>query len=234
MLWTCSVSTSSHTHGERWIAHRKSTVNDNGSQWWRSKCLQVLGAGVAALETQLQIKLARAQEAGQERSASIQSPTAIRQERAGGMVETKEINQPITLNGVADQDFGEWTHKVCTFMVARFGDQVLGALIWTSRQREIVVQGCGPSTEKPPQTLDRRLWRRCRWGGPIDVIDDSLENSTPTLCLFSIEAANRIVRIASEDSFDSWRRLHCENDPTSSMRRVAILQQVHLGFTLEN
>ena len=44
------------------------------------------------------------------------------------MVDTKGISQPFMLKGTADQDFGEWTHKVRTVMLGRFGDQILGAL----------------------------------------------------------------------------------------------------------
>ena len=44
---------------------------------------------------------------------------------------------------------------------------------------------------------------------------------------FTSDAANRIVRNSGEgNGLEAWRRLHSEYDPTSSMRRVAILQQV--------
>jgi len=109
------------------------------------KQIQVLGARVAALETQLQIESARGQKAEQERSALIQSLAAIRQDRGGAMADTKGMGQPFVLKGGADQDFGEWRHKVRTFMLARFGGQILDALTWASRQRKIVVKGCGPS-----------------------------------------------------------------------------------------
>ena len=118
--------------------------------------IQVL-ASIAALETQLQIESARAQKAEQERSALIQSLAAIRQDRGGAL-----IGQLFVWKGGADQDFGEWTHKVRTFMLERFGDHILGARTWASRQRKIVVKGCGPSQRKPPDILDRCLWRRCR------------------------------------------------------------------------
>ena len=58
------------------------------------------------------------------------------------MVDTKGIGQPFTLKGTSDQDFGEWTHKVRTFMLARFGDDFLTALTWAARQRRIVVKTC--------------------------------------------------------------------------------------------
>ena len=103
--------------------------------------LQVLGARIAALERQLQIESARAQTAEQERSALIQTLVTTRQERAGGMVETEGISQPFALKGGADQDFGEWTHKVRTFMLARFGNQIT-ALTWAARQRKIAVKTC--------------------------------------------------------------------------------------------
>ena len=58
------------------------------------------------------------------------------------MVGTKRIIQTFTLKGGAEQDFGEWTHKVRTFMLARFGDQILTALTWATQQRKIVVKNC--------------------------------------------------------------------------------------------
>ena len=94
--------------------------------------IQVLGARVAALEAQLQIESARAQKAEQESSALIQSLAAIRQDRGGAMADTKGIGQPFVLKGGADQDFGEWTHQVRTFMLASFGYQILGALTWAT------------------------------------------------------------------------------------------------------
>ena len=50
---------------------------------------QMLTARVTTLETQLQFESARAQTAEQERSALIQTLVTTRQERAGGMVDTK-------------------------------------------------------------------------------------------------------------------------------------------------
>ena len=55
----------------------------------------------------------------------------------------------------------------------------------------------------------------------------SLESSTQYLVSFTTDAANRIARNAGEgNGLEAWRRLRSEYDPTSSMRRVAILQQV--------
>ena len=82
------------------------------------------GARIVALETQLQIESARAQKAEQGRSALIQTLGAMRTDCGGAMVDTKAIGQPDLLKRTADQDFGEWTHKVPTFVLARFGDSV--------------------------------------------------------------------------------------------------------------
>ena len=77
---------------------------------------------MAALERQLQFESARAQKAEQERSTLIQNMGAMRTDRGGAMVDTKGIGQPFMLKGTANQDFGERTHKVRTFMLGRFGD----------------------------------------------------------------------------------------------------------------
>ena len=125
--------------------------------------LQVLTARIAALETALEIQLrfeaARAQTAEQERSTLIQSMGALRTNRGDAMVDTKAIGQPFMLKGTSDQDFGEWTHKVRTFMLARFGDEILTALTWAARQRKIVVKTCVASQRNRHDTLDHCLWR---------------------------------------------------------------------------
>ena len=140
------------------------------------------------------------------------------------MVETKGISQLFTLKGGAEQGFGEWTYKVRTFMLARFGDQILGALTWASRQRKIFVKGCGPSQR------DRfKPWIDVFGEGADkeDQIDDFVGKLHAYLVSFTPDAANRIVRDAGEGTgLEAWTRLHSEYDPKSSMRRVAILQQV--------
>ena len=104
--------------------------------------LQVLTARIAALETQLQFESAQAQTAEQERSTLIQSMGAMRTNRGDTMVGTKGIGQPLVLKGTADQNFDERTHKVRTFTLGRFGDEILTAPTWASRQRKIVVKTC--------------------------------------------------------------------------------------------
>ena len=61
----------------------------------------------------------------------------------------------------------------------------------------------------------------------IDEIDDFFVKFYAYLVSFTTHAANRIVRNSGDgNGLEAWRRLHSEYDPTSSMRRVAILQQV--------
>ena len=88
------------------------------------------------------------------------------------MVDTKGIGQPVKWKGIGDQIFVEWTHILRTFMLGRFGEHILGALAWASRQRKIVVQGCGLLQRKPQDTLDWCFWSRCQ--DQIDEIDDSV------------------------------------------------------------
>ena len=145
--------------------------------------LQVLTGRIATLETQLQFESARAQTGERERSALIESLGAMRTDRGDAMVDTKGIGQSFMLKGTADQDFGEWTHKVRTFMLARFGDEILAALTWAARQRKVVVKTCVASQRetalylgslslenKPPKTRSTTLMTL-------------LDNTMLTLCL---------------------------------------------------
>ena len=185
--------------------------------------LQVLGDRIAALETQMQFESARAQQAEQERSALIRTLGAMRTNRGDAMVDTKEIGQSYTLKGGADD---EWTHKVRTFMLARSGDEILTALIWAARQQRIVVKTCVASQRY------RSVPRITVFGeqsaeDEIHHIDDFVGKFYAYLVSFTSDAAERIVRNSGEgNGLEAWRRLHSEYDPTSSMRRVAILQQV--------
>ena len=188
--------------------------------------LQVLTARTAAIETQLQFETARAHQAEQERSRLIENMGSMRMDRGSAMVDTKGIGQPFTLKGTSEQDFGEWTHKVRTFMLARFGDDILTALTWAARQQRIVVRTCVASQRN----------RMISWitvfgdqagEDEIENIDDFVGKLYAYLVSFTTDAPDRIVRNSGEgNGLEAWRRLHSECDPMSSMRRVAILQQV--------
>ena len=84
------------------------------------------------------------------------------------MVDTKGVRQLFTLKGGADDDFGEWTHKVRTFMLARFGDEILAALTWAAEEPHDILEHCF-----------RRSSRRRR---DRETSMTLLENFTPTLC----------------------------------------------------
>ena len=88
---------------------------------------QVLTARMAAMETQLQFQTARVHQAEQERSRLIENRGSTGVDRGSAMVDTKEIGQLCNLKGTSEQDFGEWTHKVRTFILV---------LIWASRQQK--------------------------------------------------------------------------------------------------
>ena len=142
------------------------------------------------------------------------------------MVDTKGIGQPFTLKGGAGHDFGEWTHKVRIFMLATFGDEILTALTWAARQQKIVVKTCvAPQRNRFVPWIT--VFGEQAAEDEIENIDDSVGKFYAYLVSFTTDAANRIVRNSGEgNGLEAWRRLHSEYDPTSSMRRVAILQQV--------
>ena len=179
--------------------------------------LQVLGARIASLETKLQFESARAQHAEQERSTLIQSLGALRTNRGDAVVDAKDIGQPFTLKGGPDDDFGEWTHKVRTFMLAKFGDEILTALTWAARQQRIVVRTCVASQRNrflPWITVFGEQAAE----DEIDNIDDFVGKFYAHLVSFTSDAANRIVRNSGEgNGLEAWRRQHSEYDPTSSM-----------------
>ena len=151
----------------------------------------------------------------------------MRTDRGGAMVDTKGIGQPFMLKGTAEQDFGEWTHKVRTFMLARFGDQILTVLTWAARQRKIVVKTCAASQRDRFVACITVFGEQADEDEQIDNIDDFVGKFSAYFVSFTTDAPNRIVRNSEEENgLEAWRRLHGEYDSTSSMRRVAILQQV--------
>ena len=172
------------------------------------------------------IRVSPSSDSRTKRSALIQSLGAMRTNRGDAMADTKTIGQPFMWKGSADPDFGEWSHKVRAFMLASFGDDILSALIWAAQQRKIVVKTCVASQKKPLCNLDHCYWRtsrrrrdrehrRFRW---------------KALCLLGVFYNRRSKQDRSElrrrNGLEAWRRLNSEYGPTSSMKRVVILQQV--------
>ena len=126
------------------------------------------------------------------------------------------------LTGTAEQDFGEWTHKVRALMLARFQDQIRGALTWASRQRRIVVKACGSSQRDRLIPWVNVFGEQADEDDQIDGIDDFVGKLYAYLVSFTTDAPNRIVQNAGEgNGLEAWRRLRGEYDTTSSMRRVA-------------
>ena len=112
-------------------------------------------------------------------------------------------------------------------MLARLGDQILRALTWAARQRRIVTKACGPSQRGSFVPWIDVLGEGADEEDQIDGIDDFVGKLHAYLVSFTTDAPNQIVRNAGAgNGLEAWRRLHSEYDITSSMRRVAILQQV--------
>ncbi len=61
---------------------------------------------------------------------------------------------------------------------------------------------------------------------PVDGAKKMSEEIESYLSAFTSGNANKLVRNCNGDGFEAWRRLAAEYDPTSAMRRVAILRQV--------
>ena len=185
--------------------------------------LQLQGQRIAALETQLQIKHTRAQTAELERSALIQTLATIRQDRG-----RHERGSPIlTLKGGAEQDYSEWTHKVRTFMLERFCESILEAMTWAAGQRRISVTSCLQAQRDRLVPWNDIFGDQAVETDRVAGINDFVGKLHAYLVSFTTEAADWIARNAGEgNGLEAWRRPHGEYDPTSSMRRVTVFQQV--------
>ena len=166
--------------------------------------------------TQLQLESARAQTAEQERRGLILTLGAMRTNPGDAMIDTKGIGQPFTLKGTSDQEFGEWTHKVRTFTLARFGEDILTALTWAARQQRIVVKTCVASQRNRTISWNIVFGDQAAEDA-MENIDDFVGKLYAYFVSFTTDGANRIVRNSGEgNGLEAWRRL--EYDPTSSMR----------------
>ena len=107
--------------------------------------LQEAVATMRALQGQLSDAMSRVQAAEQERRDALRVAAAAVGSDAGnsqgGIVDSKGVGQPFKCNGGADQDFSEWSHKVTTYLKAKFGFEVEKALKWAVQQRKNVSQG---------------------------------------------------------------------------------------------
>ena len=117
---------------------------------------------------------------------------STRMDRSSAMVDTMGIGQLFTLKGTSEQDFGEWTHKVRTFMLARFGDDILTALTWAARQQSIVVKTCVAS-QRNRMISWNTLFGDQAGEDEIENIDDFVGKLFAYLVSFTTDAPNRIV-----------------------------------------
>ena len=60
--------------------------------------------------------------------------------KSGGseLVDTKGVGQPFKYSGKSDQDFSEWSHKMVTFLRAKYSSDVDEVLKWAMRQRKTI------------------------------------------------------------------------------------------------
>ena len=97
------------------------------------------------------------------------------------------------------------------------------ALTWATQQRKNVVKNCVASQRNRLVPWITVFGEGADQEERIDEIADFVGKLYACLVSFTTDAANRIVRNSGEgNGLEAWRRY----DPISSMRRVAILQQL--------
>ena len=138
------------------------------------------------------------------------------------LVDTKGVGQPFKYNGKSDQDYSEWHHKMVTFLRAKFGSEIDEASKWAVRQRKVIQSLPDPGNNRIVSWDDV-------FGSSADALDQItgmskfVDGLYTYLVSFTTGDANKVVRNSGPDGLECWRRLNSEYDPTSSMRRVAIL-----------
>ena len=184
------------------------------------------------LQGQLSDAMSRVQAAEQERRDALRVAAAAVGSDAGnfqgGIVDSKGVGQPFKYNGGSDQDFSEWSHKVTTYLKAKFGFEVEKALKWAVQQRKTIVErlpgGALTSTDGRQIALDPVYGEQADEMDRIPNLSKTVVGIYTYLIAFTTGDSNKIVRNAGSDAgLEAWRRLHNEYDPTSAMRRVTIL-----------
>ena len=139
------------------------------------------------------------------------------------VVDGKGVGQPPRLASRKD-DFAEWTHKTQTFLTAKLGDNLASLLKWAQQQRKTIVADALPTERQISYHPIFGIGAGSNAVHNIDLIESRISTY---LTSFTTGDANKIVRnVGPGRGLEAWRRLHAEFDPTSSMRRVAILGQV--------
>ena len=184
------------------------------------------------LQGQLSDAVSRVQAAEQERRDALRVAAAAVGSDAGsfqgGIVDSKGVGQPFKYNGGADQDFSEWSHKVTTYLKAKFGFEVEKALKWAVQQRKTIVErlpgGALTSTDGRQIAFDPVYGEHADEIDRVPNLSRTVVGIYTYLIAFTTGDSNKIVRNAGSDAgLEAWRRLHNEYDPTSAMRRVTIL-----------
>lgn len=181
--------------------------------------LQQQQTQLGSLTTQLADAVQRAQQAEADRSRLIE----IAASRQGELVDTKGVGQPFKFSGKSDNDFSEWNHKMLTFLRAKYGPSIVDPLKWAVRQRKTVVKEIGTLDANRVSAWDPEFGSTADALDQVENIDSIVGGLYTYLVAFTTGDANKIVRNSGPDGLECWRRLHVEYDPTSSMRRVAIL-----------
>ena len=170
---------------------------------------------------QLRSAVERADKAEADRTELMRATIAS---KSRDIVDIKGVGQPFKFSGGQDQDFQEWVHKMRTFVTASFGEAMVTALKWASQQKEII---------RDLATSDREVAYHDIFGvnsdpsHTIEGIDNKVTQLYTYLVSFTTGSANKIVRNSGEGAgLEAWKRLQQKYDPTSSMKRVAILGKV--------
>ena len=187
--------------------------------------LAAAGNQLAAVTARLDEAVQRAETAEQDRRKMLDFMVSQKSAPDGGIVDVKGVGQPFKFTGGKDQDYPEWCLKFVTFIKARYRNssrEIEEALKWAVKQKKSIVKDAVMGDTRTVSWSDR-------FGpGGVDEIDDCekvLDDVYTYLISFTTGNANKIVR-NSGVALEAWRRMACEYDPISSMRRVAILNIV--------
>ena len=136
---------------------------------------------------------------------------------AGSSVDKRGVGQPWKFTGKRDQDFSEWEFKFRNFIRASYGADAVGMLDWVSKKKKAIVKGDPGEKEV---------------GYPDWVVrhaegEEIIAGIYGYLVAFTLEQANKIVRNGGEGrGLECWRRLMTEYDPSSAIRRIALLSKI--------
>ena len=184
---------------------------------------------LATSQAQASEAAARASRAEGERGDLVKAIAGLTN-RDNGLVDSRGAGQPFKFHGKRDgrgkseQDFSEWSLKLGTFMVAKYGAGMEKVMRWSARQRNRITETGEGEREVAWDSLFGTL------ADPAEVVEDlerMLQGFWTYLISFTTGDALKIVKNSGHGcSLEAWRRLNNEHDPTSSMRRMSILKLV--------